>query len=398
MTLGPELVIAVASDIHAYERGGEDVAAPSHYEITTAMSEVGSNPVYALKQLIEREGIKADLLLCPGDLGHQARPSAISHAWQQLQVLASAMGGARLVASSGNHDVDSRNTYNDHDAKGVLLDLEPPYPLLEMELCDRYWARNFAVVAEPRYRLVVLNSCAYHGTGSLQEHLHGRVAERTLARLKSALQSTPAPPVNVLLCHHHPQPHMELKLGDYDVMKNGQLLLDLLGEGGFGRWLVVHGHKHHPKIVYASGSSTSPVILSAGSLCAQLFLELQTKARNQFHLVRFSLEEVKARGLVGTVQSWDWAFGEGWVEAGARSGLPRFCGFGTRLDPLVLAREIVEVYREGLKLWDDICDRLPAVKYLLPGDLRNIAGSLEEAYRLTLVEANGMIVEVGPCE
>ena len=66
-------------------------------------------------------------------------------------------------------------------------------------------------------------------------------------------------------------------------MVNGSLLLSLLERFGFQ--LVVHGHKHHPKLSYAAGGGASPAVLASGSLAAIATPILATNARNLFHLV-----------------------------------------------------------------------------------------------------------------
>ena len=105
-------------------------------------------------------------------------------------------------------------------------------------------------------------------------------------------------------------------------MTNGSLLLELLGSGEFGRWLVVHGHKHHPKLTYASGGAASAVIFSAGSLSVDIQHELQGHSRNQFYLIDLPLNEIAKGRFVGRIEAWDWTNGRGWIPAGPSSGLP----------------------------------------------------------------------------
>ena len=134
--------------------------------------------------------------------------------------------------------------------------LAPPFPL-PGDLWDRYWARHYAIVDDPNCRLVILNSSAYHGQTD-EEQNHGRVDTFTLEQMKAELLGVSSPKLNILLCHHHPQQHSEYNLGEDDLMKHGQLLLDTLGSGDIGQWLVIHGHKHHPKITYAQALRSRP--------------------------------------------------------------------------------------------------------------------------------------------
>jgi 3',5'-cyclic AMP phosphodiesterase CpdA len=393
------LKIAVVSDLHAFDSKENDLTtSPSHLKITLPENDPGKHPISGLIQLIEDEKISADLLLCGGDMGDKAQRAGIMYSWKAIHQLGEKLNARLVTATSGNHDLDSRYiTTEDADAKGILLGLEPPYPLSDEALNNKYWARNYVIVDKEQYRLVLLNSSAYHGTEP-DEINHGRVSEATLSFIKKELTALGPKLINILLCHHHPQQHMDLRLGDYDVMKNGELLLNMLGSGDFGRWLIIHGHKHHPKVTYAKGSSTSPVIFSAGSLCANLYLQLQTKARNQFYLITLPFND-QDYGLVGIIQAWDWAYGDGWAPAASsNSGLPAISAFGYRGDPRILAKKINELLttRDVAKLeWDTVSASLPEVTYLLPQDLHTLDQELKSRYGLTFLEEGGRPREVG---
>src|SRR5450759_3743692 len=96
-------------------------------------------------------------------------------------------------------------------------------------------------------------------------------------------------------------------------MRDCDRLIDLLGDGNLGQWLIVHGHKHFPNIAYSAGAAQSPVVFSCGSFSARLSPELQTRARNQFYIIEIPLKKVKVLGLVGKILAWDWSAGKGWI-------------------------------------------------------------------------------------
>jgi len=389
------LKIAVVSDLHAYEAlGSESSVSPSHLKISLPYNEPGKHPISGLIQLIETERLRADILLCAGDMGDKAQPTGIQYAWKAIHDIGRKLEATLVTATSGNHDLDSRFlTTKDADPKGVLLALDPPYPLPEEALNDKYWARNYVIVDQNEYRLIILNSCAQHGTES-HEIEHGRISSLTLASMAKDLDQLEPKEINVLLCHHHPQQHMELNLGDYDAMKNGQLLLDMLATGRYGRWLVIHGHKHHPKVTYACGPATSPIIFSAGSLSAVLYPELQTKARNQFYLISMTRKHIKQFGLVGTILAWDWAFGEGWAPAAnTNSGLPASSAFGFRGDPRQTALRI-STFVSHKMTWEQICSHIPEAAYYLGQDLETLRVELE-MMGLRMIEEGGRPREIG---
>lgn len=346
-----------------------------------------SDPCASLFSLVSQEGLHADLLLCPGDLGNKAEPGAVKYAWDFVNRLGIALKVKHTVGTAGNHDVDSRHQYNKFDAKGVLQTLAPPFPVSSEADFHHYWSRHFAILKGTQWRLVTLNSSAFHGAGADEkEYEHGRISEYTLEALERALSSEQASDLNILLCHHHPHQHSELGLGEQDVMKGGQLLLDLLGNSRHGDWFVIHGHKHHPKISYASGTHAStPVVFAAGSLSAILYSQLQTQARNQFYVLEFDTDEIKVRGLVGKFRAWDWAVGLGWIPATQRSGLPAFGGFGNRTASRLIANEIANAAKVQSVLWSEICNSCPLASYLLPPDEEAVEHHLRTEHKRKLL-------------
>jgi hypothetical protein len=162
-----------------------------------------------------------------------------------------------------------------------------------------------------------------------------------------------------------------------------------------GRWLVIHGHKHHPKLAYASGGASSPIVFSAGSLCASLYDKLQTVARNQFHIISIALDKIKALGLVGIVESWDWASGEGWAPAGTTSGLPAVCGFGFRGDPILMADKIAATVTSDFAEWSAIRKTMPEVDYLIPQDFSAIRYALHANHQLEIQDLDDLPHQIG---
>lgn len=373
--------IAIASDIHAHEQEGDD--SPSHLRVGVEEGNPTKHPIEGLKSLIKDNGISADYLLCPGDLGDKASRKGIQYAWRLLNDVKTELNATAIVATVGNHDVDSYGKETEFDPQGYLQSLAPKFPLNEEALYDRFWSRHFAVIECDCARIISLNSSAFHGYKD--EHQHGRISEFTISQLKSTLQDLDPKPVNILMCHHHPLQHSELALGEHDVMRGGQLLLDLLGSGSHGEWLLVHGHKHHPKICYAAGSASSPIVFAAGSLCANLFKNVQASARNQFYVLEFNLGDIESRGLVGTFSAWDWIIDTGWQRATSGSGLPGSGAFGERPKPLQLANQIDSEMGAGILRWSEALMKCPELKYLIPSDLSLLFDKLKKDYNIKLL-------------
>jgi len=392
-----DLRIALISDLHAYDTLPEKESPPSRLWVGDPENLPEKNPFAGLSVLAAKDqDVKAQCLLCLGDIGDKAQPGAIKYAWERLNRLKALLHADHLLATSGNHDCDSRHESANFDAKGFLQSLDPPYPFPDEARNDRYWARHFAVLEEAEYRVVCLNSSAYHGN-SPQEIDYGRVSDATLSRLKSYLQHSVAKRINILICHHHPQPHSEIGLGERDTMKSGQLLLDLLAGDDSGHWIVIHGHKHHPKITYASSptGSGAPLVISVGSFAAKLYAELASRARNQFHILAFRFDDFKKLGPVGRIYSWDWSDGIGWIPAGPQSGLPSECGFGVKTDPAVLASRVDALLTEDRMPWQEFTQSCRDVLYLLPKDLAKLKAALSRTFGIVVSLDDAGPTEIG---
>jgi 3',5'-cyclic AMP phosphodiesterase CpdA len=389
--------LAVASDLHAYDSTSWDMATrPSYIDIAAPHGADGGQLIPSLLDLVANTPLRADFLLCPGDLGHRAHPPSMAHAWKTLQDLARALG-AELLVTAGNHDVDSRHNYNYFDAKGFLQALTPPFPLFPDSSFDRFWSRHFVLLRRDDVRFVILNSSAYHGAERADadpEYVHGRVAPSTLRALESELsQDSDPPPLNVVLCHHHPIPHDEHGLGADDIMKGGSELVRLLASGTFGEWLIVHGHKHFPRLTYAQGqTAVVPTVFAAGSLSVALHPEISGIVRNQFYIIDLDVEHVSRHGLQGRFRCWDWSNGVGWLQARADSGLPGQGGFGAHERPRQLATQIAEHFAKRKSIpWPEVVSRFQPVQYLLPRDFATLITELRERQGLRIFFEDGPV-------
>lgn len=122
--------ILVVSDIHAFVRPRENGVKPS-YVHTGDQSDMA--PTVSFETLLRNETIpKPDIVVSPGDLGDQADSTSINFAWSFLNRLADLSSKKLLLASTGNHDIDSRYQDSEFDAKGALLNLRPSYPTVNL--------------------------------------------------------------------------------------------------------------------------------------------------------------------------------------------------------------------------------------------------------------------------
>lgn len=388
--------IAIISDPHVFYGESGDKS-PSWIAMKDDQSNPKGNPFAGVKKLISDNELSADILICGGDLGDKAVPQAQQYAWEQINQISSLLGASEVLASAGNHDVDSRFAYNDHDAKGQLLSLKPHFPTTRQNNWMEYWARNYTILSTLGIRFTMLNSSAFHGYQKprelhrnedyLPEYFNGRIADRTLDSLKIELEGLGEHPINILLCHHHPAKNDLVGLTDYSHMKNGDRLINLLEEIDVGPWLILHGHKHIPRIFYAPGGTSSPTIFSAGSFAAKQYPEIQDIARCEFYLMDLVVPETMQSGSVkGKISVWQWSYGNGWMRGKNGNGLGHGAAFGSRLDVDELAIDIAEklkVSKLGQRInWEDVLRIEPKIEYLTPSDAKRFIDRLSKRHNI----------------
>ncbi len=368
----PPFTVAVMSDLHAYSaadpgRAEKKRISPSYLCADPAGGVLHGNPLDDLVKLIDEDTLRADSVFCPGDLGDIASASGIQFAWAGVERIAKRLRAKSLYATAGNHDLNLTHHEPEEELKRITA-----FPIARAPVRAAFWADHYAIVTERRARIILLNSSAYHAAEDA-ERKYGRVSERTLLALAEALRKSPRHAVQLLLCHHHPHQHADYDLGEADVMKYGQHLLDLLAK--HGNWLVVHGHKHHPKLTHAAGNSSAPWVFAAGSLAAMPNPSTVGHARNQFYLVHFDPSSFARKGWGGSIQAWDWAPFDGWKPASATSGLPATTNFGYLGDVERLAAEIYRLLpgaHEGYREWKELSTRLPSLLRLCPRDIQEL--------------------------
>jgi len=383
--------VAVLSDLHPTD--GSNGRYGSHLQMNGPESPE-QNPVVGLKRLVESEGLKADIVICPGDIGSQGDPKTISYGWTKLNYIKKFIQAKNLVAVPGNHDHDSRSNHNKFDPKYILQELDPPFPLPEYESNTHFWAWHWNIIEEDECRILLFNSSAYHGVNN--EFLHGRISTKAIQNIKDKLAGLPEKKLNIFVCHHHPHKQEDIDLEDYEAMDGGQKLISILDNTSNGSWIIIHGHKHYPCISYAQGTSSSPIVFSAGSFSAHLAPSQASKVTNQFHLIEFHLDEFETiGGCVGRFKTYDWSLGNGWEKSGNK-GLPANGGFGFRCLIKPLAKEIADSLNESTFMERDEIDlKYPKLKYLSPGDLKSLQDILSLKYQIQTEITDGIIDQIG---
>jgi 3',5'-cyclic AMP phosphodiesterase CpdA len=376
-----KLRIAVISDLHAHQKDRPSIdpghAADTNVSYLPANPGPGDpNPFGDLQQLISSSGIKADILICPGDICDKGDIAGFTYAWKQLHILRGRIGASELIATCGNHDLDSRYSTppsdDDPDPKGNLLQAEPPFPFGDIPETDQFWARNFATIrVNSEVRVISLNTSAYHG-GKKGELEYGRVSHRTIKALVKTIEEDPQnASLNILLCHHHLQPLHSWgnTIDDLQHVRKGTDLVTALTKATGSAWLVIHGHRHIPNISH----STSPPVamLGAGS-----FSRIGDTFTNQFHIIDVEVDPLSTTmPLCGEIRSWNWSRSNGWaVYLDPTKGLPPQCGFGYPGAVQGLVPKILNALGvEPFLYWDTMLQAVPELRYLTPDQWKGLS-------------------------
>ena len=415
MSYSRRITIAVVSDLHFCNQRTVGAGSELSHIVVQRIEETdGKNPWADLYKLVRDDVLKADMLLCPGDITTHAAHGPLKAAWGGLIELGKQLGTQSTACATGNHDVSSR--YKD-DSKNPIHDLDNPHDLFEnLKLLQpdyplhihgedstsatgrkrrvHYFGADFVVHEDDNVRLIVFNSCARHVTENTS-YERGSIAHSALAELGFHLKEMTEQKINIFLCHHHPIVHTQDGVGTYDFIHNGDLLLDRLAD--HGDWIVIHGHKHDGKIRYASGSAGSaPVVFSAASMGALLSAEELNRYRNQFYLVDIELPETGCPR--GTAQVWNWHAGRGWAKAiDLNAGLTDGVGFGERAHPDVLAKIIFDQMNGVSRTWMQLVEEFDFLRYLTPDAHSKLLQSLERKHSLVVLRDShsGQVTEIG---
>lgn len=338
-----------------------------------------TNPLVGLRAAIATDPeLRADVLLCPGDLCDKADASALQWMWEELEEIRRDLGADRVISTAGNHDIDGQGKQGVDPVELELRNLAPPFPSRSVGEAAEYWDARVSLVVGDEWQVATLNTTLMRLLEKDEED-HGEVHDATLQALDEITKGTDKA-VNLLLCHHHPHPFRRFDPSDRSHMLNGDQLVRRLDESA-DSWMIVHGHKHEPFLNILEGSASSPIRLASGSVGANLFPTLATNVRNQFHIIAFDLAGMASHylSLAGRVLSWTWGYRTPWHRALDGDGLPAVAGFGYRNDGKAIADALVgwarATGREVVER-DELLGHDPKIPYLLPQNVQELKGRL----------------------
>lgn len=392
--------LAVISDLHYRTYSSDNECRPA-----VSSQGVHDDPMAGLLHYLRKyktsleisDGKIADYLLCPGDIADKANEFAFDEGWKKLKELQNALGARHLVASTGNHEVNSRASSDTDRAGNVEVEIDPlktlqkyhDYPttaFIESNQRWVYWGRGFEFVEDGEVLILLINSSHYHWTTRMVEFERGRLGEIALAELQVEIKrrvANSSQRLFVALLHHHPIPHQHLShnLGNIEMV-NGPRLIEMLEASGVP-WLIIHGHKHHARLIPAQGGHYGPLVFAAGTFGAHLSGTLALETRPQFYMIDAALSPASKSEVSILIRALSWT-GSDWVWATKKNhGLPDRCGFKLpRTDPAAIAsaiRNVLDSTSNTVLKWDQVMDSVAELKYILPTDIKYVQRALANA-------------------
>jgi predicted phosphodiesterase len=358
------LRVAIISDMHC-----RPTCSPTTtYLHTDIMRQPAlKHPIQALIDL----RLEADIILCPGDITDQIDPQGLVTGWSYLEEIKESFKAPILAATIGNHDVDSRQKWSSNPFDFIKR-LKANYPVGEA-MAKNFWNDNFCVLDQENVQLLIFNSSYSHNSSNAAKV--SDIEDHILENMKKELKKLETKKIRIAMCHHHPIQHSNLSYRDEDSLNKGDKFLELLEEFDFH--LVVHGHKHEPKIRYIN----SLTVFGAGS-----FSSLQNvrdiAGNNFFHLLDIHPIQKK-----GKITSWVYSPTQGWRQQ-LDTQFPCFTGFGyqTNLSDLAITiRNWLLAKGQDVINYSNLIIDFPDLQYLIPIDQEKLNSILLKTHQIEFI-------------
>jgi predicted phosphodiesterase len=365
--------ICIISDLHCkYQQdttGYSDTFLLSNKE----RKPVNQHPVASLLAAINKDvRIKSQILLCPGDLGDRADEQGIISSWTFLEEIKSKLEAQILIGIPGNHDVNSRKK-NGKDAFSHIQNFHESFPTSDSDLNNKFWVQGYCIVKHERCLMLLINTVKDHEDDIKADF--STLSNVTIEAIKSEFDTIKNEDFDYKICvlHHHPIKHSNISnYKDSDSLERGDDLLSVLTANNFN--IVIHGHKHQPRIVEYNGLP----ILCSGSFSS--FANLQgTGFGCMFHVL-----ELNKNSKQGFIESWEHDLVNGWTQK-LNKNFPPKIGFGATLNIEETAKKISDLFVKGSlapMFYVDVIKEIPEIEYLIPIKLEELRNILDTKYSI----------------
>lgn len=371
MNTTSSITIAVISDLHCTSQKGTQRITHLHGELTPVPK--NRHPVESLKSL---SNINADYLICTGDIADKGDCKGYYDGMRYIQDLQKKLGAKKMIVLNGNHDIN----LNEKDTCRHMKDFD----------CDifndsKYWSNHYKILEDDNLIFLTLDT-SFHITNTESLNTQPSFDHYLFQKLNDELSKlASSDKIKIALCHHHPINHSDMDdiYKKNDVIDRGDTLLDLLKKNDFD--LIIHGHKHFPKIRHYEDL----VIFCAGSF-ASLENVIEYGHKNTFHILELNKVNHNCQGIIRT---WVFSHNAGWKQPDTKTLFPAKTGFGYHEKNVkALADELIqknqkwyceENYNVHL-LFADILKQFPALEFLDPFQQEEFETYLRERWKITI--------------
>lgn len=362
------ITIAVISDLHCTSQKGTQRITHLHGELTPVPK--NRHPVESLKSL----SINADYLICTGDIADKGDCKGYYDGMRYIQDLQKKLGAKRMIILNGNHDINLNATDTCRHMKDYDCDVfnDP-----------KYWSNHYKIIEDDNLIFLTLDT-SFHITNSESLNTQPSFDHYLFQKLNDELsQLASSDKIKIALCHHHPLNHSDMDdiYKKNDVIDRGDTLLDLLKKNDFD--LIIHGHKHFPKI----RNYEDLVIFCAGSF-ASLENVIEYGQKNTFHILEINKVNHNCQGIIHT---WVFAHNAGWKQPDTKTLFPAKTGFGYHEKNVkALADELIQknkkwYYKEKYNVhlpFIDVLRQFPALEFLDPSQQEELETYLREKWKI----------------
>jgi 3',5'-cyclic AMP phosphodiesterase CpdA len=389
--------IVVLSDLHT---GTASIA--QDFTLGDSTNGVKLGYLDDFKAIVEKENIKADYLIVPGDITHRAEHLEFELAALNIQKCAEILNvpAENIFFVPGNHD-SHWDSEKDSTEKG-----EPANLVIASKY--RYIANNpffksikaraitgsfyeepfFTFWSDDKTNIIGVNSAVFD-TYDKKPH-HGSVRQVDLNKLEAAIlkyKINTSEKVNILVLHHHPITHPDLPFesADLSMVQNASQIMELSTKYNFD--FVIHGHKHIPRLQLFMDAYQHPVnVFCAGSFSARIDDRFFQGVPHTFHVIEVDEFCPTYNTPQGVVKSWFHYTGHGWITHESPNGIPHTEFFGNRMDKLKLTSELEAIIKDKLSItnavrWSEIIKINEDIRYsprkLLDQIISDLASKLD---------------------
>ncbi len=366
--------ILLVSDLHAVMKG-------SDFESDSFLvfdSGGGSDFFNGFKEFLKDEDLVPDVVVCAGDISNKGSYAAFKNIWGGLLSLKEDMGCEALLCVPGNHDLQSRLD-EEFDPKYFLQFHSPLFPSPKFEKNTHFGAWHWFHEDHNDFNAIMINTSAYHGY--TDEYQRGRIAPNITDQIEKFIKSDEfnEKVVNFIVCHHHPRKMEHVEFGsDYEAIDGGEKFLDMISSVGKGAWIIFHGHKHWPQLQNV-GPSSGPIMISSGSLSANIHDEIKKEVTNTFCYINIDIERTEETGVPsGSYLAYEHYLGRGWIKS-RNKRMPHCGGFGSLSAPRLLAGKIkkhVEEQGNFVRI-SEMPDVESELRFMLPVEVEKLKSELE---------------------